>query len=425
MGTITAMVMVKHKVIRRAKARRSTSLFQRSRGQSIAITAGAVFAAVICVQIGVAAYSYEDSPSRALSAAPGNARALIMMGEVALLGTQGKPDFMSAERFAKLALRRDSTLGTPYRVLGFAAENRGDDVGAARYIGFAGKLSRRDLASQLWLINVAVARNDVTGALEHFDTALRTSDVAPAILTPILSQALSEPKIVDELAKRLPNSPWGAQFLTEAIANSKSMMGLVRLAGQLQRQNSPLSVDNMRQLANRLIEEKAFALVGPLRGLTPARLPIGQFITDPSFDHPGEIASFDWALGQGGSADVLRSSDAGGGSKGIAFTVHSDRAGEVARQLLTLAPGHYRLAVRGRSNINSGEKPPAWSITCADTLQQLTSLDMPMAPPARIISIEYDVPGGCHAQSLVLAVRPTEHASGVEGTVDRVAIFKK
>ena len=255
MGTITAMVMVKRKVIRRADARRSSSLFQRSRGQSITIVAGAVLAAAMCVQTGFAAYSYEDAPARALLIAPGNARALTMMGDVALLGAQGKPDFISAERLAKSALRRDSTLGTPYRVLGFAAENRGDDVGAARFIGFAGKLSRRDFASQLWLINGAVARNDVAGALEHFDTALRTSDAAPPILMPILSQALSEPQIVDELATRLLGSPWGAQFLTEAIATSKSMKGLVRLAGQLQRQNNPLGVDNMRQLANRLIED--------------------------------------------------------------------------------------------------------------------------------------------------------------------------
>lgn len=418
------MVTVRRRVIRRADARRGESIFQRSRGQSIAIAIAGVLAAALCVQNGVAAYAREDAPAHALSLAPDDARALTAMGEFKLIGAVGKPDLAGAAQLAKRALLRDTTLGTPYRMLGFAAEARGDEASAGRLIGFAGKLSRRDLASQLWLINRAVAVNDIPGALEHFDIALRTSDTAPAILTPILSQALAEPQIVDQLATRLSAAPWGPQFVTDAIATSQSMPGLVRLAAQLRRQGHPMALDNMRQLANRLVEEKAFGQVGPLRAISTARLPAGQFVADPSFDHPGDIASFDWALGQGDRAEVVRNSDAGGGARGIGFTVQTDRSGEVARQLLTLTPGHYRLAVAGRSNVKADEKPPTWFVTCADTQAQLATLDMPTVPTGKIVATQFDVPGGCNAQSLVLAVRPTEHAAGVAGSVDRVAVTR-
>jgi hypothetical protein len=413
---------------RRAKRRPSSpsrvAFVKRSRAQAIGTIAVALVVSVLCFQNGFAAFAREDRAQMALTVAPWDARAKsALAGQIQVL--RGRGDDPEAVALAKAALRRDATLPTPYRVLGFARDAVSDAAGAERLLAAGNKLSRRDFATQLWLIERAVGRNDVPGALDHYDIALRTSDAAPAILTPILAQGLSEPQIVDGLAPRLKSAPWGPQFLTDAIATSKSMPGLVRLAIRLQQHGHPLSLDNMRQLANRLVEEKAFREVAALRAISPARLPSGQLIGDPTFDRPGDIASFAWALGQGDHAEVVRKSEEGGGIKGIRFTVQPKRTGEVARQLLTLAPGQYRLAIAGRSNVRSDNMPPTWFLTCADTLTQLATLDMPNSAPTKLTEVQFDVPRGCNAQSLVLAVRRTEVAAVVEGSVDQVAIFRR
>lgn len=404
----------------RTRNGRPTRSLERSRSQAVLILLAALALAALSIRTGIAAYYREDDPERALALAPNDARALMFRAEGMLIGG-GTPDLPGAAQLARRALQRDTTLGTPYRILGFEAEQRGDGAAAERLIGDAGKLSRRDLAAELWLINRSVARDDVPGALQNFDVALRASTLAAPILMPVLSQALAEPRIVDQLAPRLLKAPWSAQFLTEAIATSKSLPGLVRLAGRLQRLNAPLGPENMRQLVNRLVEEHAFALVRLLRPITAGQLPPGQYVNDPEFDRPGALPNFVWTLGTTDGIDIIRKADDGQGGHGIGFGVEGDRAGEIARQLLTLSPGRYRLSIIGQSNVTDGSQAPTWSVTCADVPLALLHMEM-VAGRSRLVG-GFDVPPACAGQLLVLVAKPgaQRHATG---SVDRVEIVR-
>ena len=378
----------------------------------------ALLLCVLCVRTGVAAYFREDAPQLAIVAAPEDARAAMFLGE-RLLFNQDKPDLHSAAVFARRALLRDTTLATPYRVIGFEKDQQGDDKAAERFIGDAARLSPRDLAAQLWLINRAVARDDVPAAVGRFDVALRSSSLASPLLMPILSQALAEPLIVDALAPRLIHAPWAAEFMTQAIATSTAMPGLVRLAGRMQRLGAPLPDDNMRQLVNRLVEAKEFGLVRLLRPITAARQTQAEFVNDPNFDRPGAVPNFEWTLGTNDAVDVTRNAETGNG-RGVAFAGHQGAVGEVGRQLLTLAPGNYRLSVVGSSNAVSQAQAPRWSITCANGGATFGALDMAGNGPKWRGTADVAIPLSCPGQWLVLALRPSSVAA--RGQVDEVRV---
>jgi len=96
----------------------------------------------------------------------------------------------TAAGLAREALSRDVTVVAAWRTLGLELETEGRRGDAERLIRFAERLSRRDLPTQLWLIEANVARNDIEGALAHYNIALRTSQAAADVLFPILVQAI-------------------------------------------------------------------------------------------------------------------------------------------------------------------------------------------------------------------------------------------
>ena len=376
----------------------------------------------LCVQNGIAAYARDDLPQLALAVAPSDARALTTQA-AQLLVTGTRLDDPRVVILARAAVARDATLGTPYRILGFAHEAEGDLSAADRLVGYAGKLSRRDLAVQLWLINRAVSRNDVPGALEHFDIALRTSDVAPTILFPILANAVSEPEVVRALAPRLATARWTQSFVSSAIDSGPSLSGMVMLAQAMNRQHTPFPPETIRQLANRMVETRTYTLLGQFRAITPARPAEGQAVSDPTFNHPVNVPSFDWVLGEDSLAIVARVSDGGQGS-GMTFELAEATIGtQLARQLQTLAPGRYRLSITGASNIADAAQSPVWTVACAEATKQLALLEMPTGRVSTIRQIVFDVPQhNCAAQLLVLSTRPTSTIGGLSGKVARVTI---
>ncbi|MFV3464693.1 hypothetical protein ACNJFH_21305, partial [Mycobacterium tuberculosis] len=108
-------------------------------------------------------------------------------GLAAQLLTQPDRDgsYARAWRLAQAALQRDPMSVRAVSTLAFLAAEKGNAVQAARLLAYSERLSRRDLPTQLALIETKVQANDVVGALVHYDRALRTSKTSEAILVPV------------------------------------------------------------------------------------------------------------------------------------------------------------------------------------------------------------------------------------------------
>jgi hypothetical protein len=256
-----------------------------------------------------------------------------------------------------------------------------------------------------------VARNDVPGALEHFDVALRTSDKAPAVLFPVLAEATSEPRVIEPLAKRMEGAPWADSFLRWAIDNGQEAHGLAALTLALNKR-APVQGEIVAALANKLAEKHAFAELRPIRAISAAKLTDGEWLTDPAFAKPSGVGTFEWALGQDGYATVTRGINAGG-KEGMSYDAPINRASEIARQLLTLPVGTYRFTVDG--SIDHGKAN--WTIACAGT-DGVSLTNLPMA--SKPIGVDVAVPANCPAQYLVFTSVASD--DGATGSVSRVSL---
>ena len=356
----------------------------------------ALLAAAV-LQSGISAYGRFDLPDVTLGVSPGDARALAITGERLLLTPGVDPDWAQISRLSAEALRRDATLGAPFRMLGFAADARGDTKQAERLVALGSARSRRDLVANLWLINRAVARDDVAGALGHFDTALRTSDVAPQILFPILSNAMTEPVLARALAARLRHAPWRKAFLTFAIDKGPSSPGLVNLTRAIALEGNPLDRADVQRLYNRLTGERRYDLLLALR-------PRDWSVGDPAFQRSDEVTPFAWSVTDRAQATTTRL------ARGGLRIVPAVQATEIVRRLVLLAPGNYRLSTRASGIVGNGI---GWTLQCADRAFTIATLAVHEGADAAPVS----VPADCRAQWLVLVA-----GEGAGGTVERLDV---
>jgi hypothetical protein len=390
--------------------------------------AGAILLAALIVQTGIAGVARYNAPDQTLRWAPGDARALASLSERILTADATPSQRADAARLARDAIRRDPTLGTPFRILGFVADANGDRAGAKALIEHAALLSRRDLPTQLWLIDAAVARADMTGALTHFDIALRTSTLAPAVLYPVLGNALTEPDVVDALAVTLVARPlWRDRFLADAIDKSPALDGLVRLGEQLSARKSPLDPAQIQQLLNRLTAARAFALVARMRSAIVAPSLRDALLLDPGFDSETGVFPLGWTLFEENGLFARRAPVQSGTSDlRLDFQAETGRGGELARQLVFLKPGAYRLYWAGGHDAPDASSAPLWSVVCPSSPPRaLLNATMEPVNGSRRGQGDFTVPADCVGQWIQLSARAANSPQGVKGWIDRVEIVAR
>lgn len=282
-----------------------------------------------------------------------------------LLARTHNPAAASAARIAALAAyRRDPTSVRALSVIGLAdALAPRTQPAASRIFHYVEALSRRDRVAQLWLIEEAVAANDIAGALRHYDTAMRTSEDMWARLFPILTAASADPAIALPLNHLLANKPiWGRYFLAYAVGASTNSRSLVLLFHGLLDPRQEEDRLLARRLANQLITSEQFDLAWRFHdGLFGNRGRV--HINDLDFRDHGDLPPFDWELADasGELPDIRRR---GGGSYAMYLPAAPQGDGLAARRLLRLAPGAYRFRALTGSVPADADRRPGIRIFC-------------------------------------------------------------
>lgn len=277
-------------------------------------------------------------PDLALKFQPLDARAHARAAELQIVRSQRRSNIDAAERFALAALQRDVTVAAAWRTLGVAALARNERNKAEQMFRFAGAVSHRDLPTQLWLIEDRVQRNDIVGALRHYDIALRTTRASHDILLPILVGATADDGIVRPLLSLLNTAPpWRYAFLERLGRDPPHAGNLVRI---IERTRSSATADEtslwplaMRTLVERRQVESALRIY---RLLSHSRAP-GALLRNGNFDASNAYPPFDWQLqDESGLGAEQRPSAGGSGNLRLYVRASSGSGGMVARQLLTL-----------------------------------------------------------------------------------------
>lgn len=304
------------------------------------------------------------SPARALVLNPFNASAKAQIANDLVYGTGDARQTGAAAQLSRAALGGNPMLANAYRMIGLDDARRGKPVKPA--IMAATYLTRRDYIANLWLIEDAVKRGRMDQAMTDVDASLRTSLRGQALLFPILAKAIAEPEMKPEFVRLFRANPdWLPNFLSYYIGTKQKAAPLAGIVLPI-RKDLPPSLGHLDQtLIGMMVNQKDFdAARGYARAIDPKADGDRKLMHNARFEEEGPFPPIDWHL----IRESSYGSDIEKGAKGNKLIVVSDqeRPNMVARQLVQLGPGTYRLSARGRLVTHNDDASAIWQVACAE-----------------------------------------------------------
>lgn len=348
------------------------------------------------------------NPALALKIWPWNADAQAQQATAIVRPGVSPRQLERAQMLAWNALAREPVNISAVRSLALADDLRGRS-GAGRLFTYAEELSRRDLVTELWMIESFVARGDIQAALIHYDRALRTRKEAEPLLLPILVSALASPGTRDPIGRLIATRPqWWPRYMEQALADPAAMDSLPFVFSHLR-----VSSDNEQGrgflstgIAGLIRAGRYAAALSVYRGAAGRTVEREIVPHDGSFERDPLLPPFDWQLATSEDVSALIQARTGGGR--VLFAVPAEGAsGEVARQFLVLPAGDYRLAYRGGSLPENGLRLTL-KLQCVIDGEQHDIVTRQVAPApeaGRIGALPFTVPAnGCTGQWLIVSV---------------------
>lgn len=319
-----------------------------------------------------------------------------------------------SESLATRALSRDPTNVIAARTLGLVYARRGNQPVSDRLLHYAEALSRRDLATQLWFIESSVQRNDIDEALRHYDRALRTSRRARDVLLPILVRAAADPAISDPLARLVAQRPpWWSAFMNALTDRAPSAAALDRFV-RVSRldQSNPGDRNKLAAALDRMIGLGAYRDAAQLYATFGNPIPAGpERVRNGGFEEEGGFGPLEWRYANEPDLAGVRAASPSGAA--LTVTASPGANGEVARQLLLLPPGRFRLSYR-TGNLRSDQSTRiALRLVCANSGREIANAPAAASGAGAANHQDFAVPADrCPAQQLVVDFASNEEQGG-------------
>ncbi|RZL29520.1 MAG: hypothetical protein EOP64_00750 [Sphingomonas sp.] len=374
----------------------------------------ALFIWLICAStIGIVLARKSPAASFALGYHTAAAEAAIALaGLAAYPGANDK----AIARHARAALRREAINVDAVVALGTITALTNHTPAAERMFAYAEQLSRRNIPTQLWLIENAVQQGEIEPALAHYDRAMTVSVSTRALLLPVLATAAASPTVARPLARLLVRRPlWWPAAIEQFIASPDPVhvlppaIAALRLRPDVPEERAYL-VSAMKRLADAGAAPRAYALY---RAAQPASA-AGALLRAGNFEKVGDLPPFDWNLADGANVSgVIQPGGVGSGSA-LFLSAEGGGQGEVARQVLLLPTATYGLTATTGNVPQERIDRPRIVISCLSSDKSVL-LDQPFAtsgehgaPVAGTIT----VPGGCTSQLIQIVMHASLDGAG-------------
>jgi hypothetical protein len=372
------------------------------------LLAGAAYSSQNAAQ----SYLREADPKSAYASDPSDGLAAVNAFAAELTTN---PQFIISSRDAEAA--RTSLVNRPLNAsllsfYGLRAASIGQSGLASALMASADTASRRDVFSQLWMIEQKSGADDVKGAVSHYNALLSAHPAMQATLLPVLVSAVAYPEVRAAIRPYLnPEARWGwsGPFLDLASQRVEvdQYLDLVEpIASRLTVDG--YSVSNAR-IIYRMLQSglagdawKLFSLVAPNVDLAAFRTFAPNVANlDPKWQ------PLSWTLGQ--SDDISANVDGGGA---IDVTVAPTARGLIASRDVAVAPSStYVLGHRSMYEPGSPRASLRWSIYCSarNGPQLIADRFVPAAANSKLVQLSVEVPESCNL------VRVELNALGSEG----------
>ena len=362
------------------------------------------------------------SPSLALRLNPTDPVALVKQGDQRLAQGISNKNMLAAIR---TSLETDPLNAGGIRHLAIDHLSSGNIAKTRSMLALAEKLSRREVATQLLLIEMDLANQNIDGTLERYDLVLRVSPATRPLLFELMNDAGAEPNIRPRLVALLrSNPPWLAALLEWAIYSEVKITGLAGVFKEIPAKSTVWTETNRRLLIDRLVAhehlDEAYVLY---RQVQPDQAkPEGGLALNSNTTYP----PFDWQISPDPGKSVAGGGDSGGENK-LQYLVDQNVGGALLSRLLRLPLGKYRLNVAMElDKLGGDEFGPEWSVACyradGEAGSSLLKMDMGVSGISNKSGL-FQVPvAGCAFQKMILSVSATRAPDGQSGAINSASI---
>lgn len=292
-----------------------------------------------------------------------------------------------ARQLSRETLAKEPLHAASLRVFAFTTSLQERPEDAKLQLLLSERLSRRELGTQIALIEYCVADGDVRCALEHYANALRTRKEAEAILHPKLIAGLEDAEIRTGLATYIRRGEkWTGRLLNVAAQESDNPAAVAQLVVEAGPLPSTLDFASAEQiLLPRLFyadkPEQLRALYLRTRGAAVTALTRADFAVETTAEtrmpvHWQPLAS------ESGSGQ-FEPTDRGIALRGTSF---ARTPVPVARKLLFLPEGQYVLRQAVASDSTFGDKSE-WRMRCVPAVGGPSTPSVSLRRPIEVIAI--------------------------------------
>jgi len=378
-------------------------------------------------QISLAGALRSRAPQLALAWVPADSEARARLAGVLTAPGSSSQAHEVAQKLAREAVRRSPVNAMALRSLALAAGSGDNAAQAGKLMAEAERLSRRDFPTQTWLIERALRDGDVVGAMRHFDIGMRSSVSSRQLLFPLMANASADPAMAAAIKDRLRDKPeWRFAYLHYLVNFDPDPKRGLDLAREFLDPRVPDERADLISFIDRLSAAGQYAAAWDIY----ARFNLGpkaSSVSDGGFERDDGVPPFAWELMQDNDLGAYAEAAPDGKGQVLRLVAHSGRIGQVARQLMRLGPGSYRLrALLGDIPEDAFDRPQV-TVSCAARTDQRAVLTLRPAnsgQQARRLEGRFSVPPRCPFQWLAISIAGDGPLRDVVPWIDEVQVVE-
>ena len=340
--------------------------------------------------------AFRNQPARVLLVDPGNPDTVFRLASEQLLRNRGQLPAQFDPQLLEAA-RREPLASEPYLFLAMRALEQRDLARAERLLTEARRRNPRQRLVRLALLGTYLQTNRIPEASNEIAVLVRLVPRTSQLLVPELARLAAQRETADAVVAAVGSDPLMAHVLAQLARQNADPDHLLRLARRQPRGSDDTGWQGI--MLDGLVRQgqvrRAQQLWQRLVGVSGA----AALLYDPRFEgRPGPMP-FNWTLSSSGPG-VAES--APGGALDVEY--FGRESAPLASQLLALAPGRYRLAMRVEGDAKGDGSRIEWQVACAPSGPPLgTTVLRDVSYNPRDLSLEFTVPAsGCQGQWLRL-----------------------
>jgi hypothetical protein len=385
--------------------------------RGLVVLAAALLLAVQVVRNAAVAAFAEGSPDNAarIWGSHPDAQIALAMTDIGRAARDRKP--VPAQVFASIdqAATKAPLAPEPFLVRGVQAQLAGDNALATRAFRAAEYRDPRSLPAHYFLADQYFRTGDARRGLIEAAALARLAPGGVASMAPYVAAYAKDRRTWPQLREIFSsNSDLESASLFALAGDPRNADTVMALADE---QHRTPAIAWVPGLLNNLVQAGQYAKARDIWAhVSRAQIPPGQTLYDAAFSDRNAPPPFNWELLSSGVGLAERQQ---GGRLHVIFYGQQD--GILARQLLLLAPGRYRMTMAA-SGGPGGSKALNWSIRCDRQQSPFSAISLTAVASAPWI---FSVPVGCPAQWLELSGVSSDVGQQSDFTIGRLSLVRE